>query len=105
MVETKEAPKAANPYARPAPVKCFKCNQPIHCSSDYPLRRAVHLAERAAKEENEVCCEPDGDGEDEDEENYEEDDDGQNYVVRKLTNTDARGEHPMSPVIQDKVHY
>ena len=46
VVETKEAPKAANPYARPAPAKCFKCNQPGHRSSDCLLMKAVHLAER-----------------------------------------------------------
>ena len=45
VVDTKEAPKAANLYARPTLGKCFKCNQPGHRSSDYPLRRAIHLAE------------------------------------------------------------
>ena len=44
--EVKEAPKPANPYARPASIKCFKCNQTSHRSSDCPLRNAVHLAER-----------------------------------------------------------
>ena len=51
-METKEAPKVANPYARPTPGKCFKCNQPGHRSSYYPFRRAIHLAERDADNEN-----------------------------------------------------
>ena len=46
MNEVKEAPKPTNPYARPAPIKCSKCNQTGYRSSDYPLRKAVHLAER-----------------------------------------------------------
>ena len=49
-------------------------------SSNYPLRRVVHLAER--DDENEVFCELDGYGEEK--EDYEEDDKGQNYMVRKL---------------------
>ena len=82
VVETKEVPKATNPYARLAPVKYFKCNQPSHRSSDCPLRRVVHLAKWEEEDDNEVCCEPDGYGEDK--EDNEEDDHGHNYVVRKL---------------------
>ena len=78
-METKEVPKAANPYAWPAPVKCFKCNLPGHRSSDGSLRKVVHLVER---EEEEVICEPDGDGEEE--EDYEEGDERCNYMVRTL---------------------
>ena len=74
VVDTKEALKAANPYARPTPGKCFKCNQPGHRSSDYPRRKAVHLVERDKENENEVCCEPDGYGEEE--EDYEDDVEG-----------------------------
>ena len=74
MVETKEALKAANPYARPTPVKCFKCNQPGHHSSDCPLQKAVHLAEREEEDDNDVCYEPNGYGDDE--ELYEDDDEG-----------------------------
>ena len=69
MVDNKETLKATNPYAPPTLVKCFKCNLPEHRSSDCPLRIAVHLVER---KEEEVICEPDGDGEEE--ENYEEGD-------------------------------
>ena len=46
VIEAKKALKAAKPYAWPAPVKCFKYNQPSHRSSDCPLRKVVHLAER-----------------------------------------------------------
>ena len=81
-METKETPKANNPYACPALIKCFKCNQPDHRSSDCLLRNAVHSAEREEEDDNEVYCEPDRDGEYDEE--YEDDDDGHNYVVRKL---------------------
>ena len=60
VAEVKEAPKPANPYARPAPIKCFKCNQMAHRSSDCPLRKAIHLAEKEDGDDSEVCCEPDG---------------------------------------------
>ena len=73
MAKVKEAPKLANPYARLAPIKCFKINQMGHHSRDCPLRKAVHLAEREEEDDNEVCCEPDGYGDDC--EVYEEDDD------------------------------
>ena len=74
MVDTKEAPKATNPYARPTPGKRFKCNQPGHRSSGCPFRRAIHLVEKGDEDENEVCCEPDGYGEEK--EDYEDDDEG-----------------------------
>ena len=91
MAEAKEAPMPTNPYPRPAPIKCFKCNQMGHRSSDCPLRKVVHLAEREDGDDNEVCCEPDGYGDDD--EVYEEDDDkGQNYVVRKLMLTPKQEE-------------
>ena len=82
VVDTKEAPKADNPYTRPTPGKYFKCNQSGHRSSDCLPRKAVHLVERDDKDENQVFCEPGGYGEEE--ENYEDNDEGQNYVVRKL---------------------
>ena len=81
-METKETLKANNPYAHPAPIKCFKCNQPGYRSNDYPLRKVVHLAEREEEDDNEVCCEQDED--EEYDEEYEDDDNGQNYVVQKL---------------------
>ena len=61
MVETKETPKTTNPYTRPAPVKCFKCNLPGHGSSDCSLRKVVHIVEIEEEKENEVYCDPDGD--------------------------------------------
>ena len=66
MVDNNETSKTTNPYARPAAVKCFKCNLPGHRSSDCPLRKTVNLVERGKEE---VICEPDGDGEKE--EDYE----------------------------------
>ena len=69
MVDNKETHKASNPYAWLAPVKCFKCNFPVHRSSDCPLTKVVHVVER---EKEEVICEPDGDREEE--EDYEEGD-------------------------------
>ena len=92
MVEAEEAPKPANPYAWPSLVKCFKCNQIGHCSSDCLLRKPVHLAEREDGDDNEVYYEPDGYRDDE--EVYEEDDEeGQNYVVRKLMLTPKQEEN------------
>ena len=67
MVETKEIPKTTNPYTQPAPVKCFKCNQPVHRSDDYPLRKAIHLVEREEETKDKVYCEPNGDGEEDSE--------------------------------------
>ena len=91
MIEAKEAPKPANPYARPTPIKCFKCNPMDQCSNDCPLRKVVHLAEREEEGDNEVYCEPDGYGDDN--EVYEQDDnEGQNYVVRKLMLTPKQEE-------------
>ena len=57
VTEAKEAPKPVNPYARPTPIKCFKCNQMGHCSSDCPCRKVVHLANREDGDDNKVCYE------------------------------------------------
>ena len=73
MVEAKEAPKLANTYAQPAPIKCFKCNQMGHYSSDGPLKKVINLVERKDGDNNKVCYEHDGYGEDD--EVYEEEDD------------------------------
>ena len=54
-----------------------------HRSSNCPLRKVVHLAEREEGDDNEICYEHDGYGDDD--EVYEEDEDeGHNYVMRKL---------------------
>ena len=90
--EVKKEPKSANPYAQPAPIKYFKCNQTSHRSSDCPLRKAMHLAEREKEGDDEVCCVPDGYG-DKDEAYEEEDDEGRNYVVRKLRLTPKEEEN------------
>ena len=73
-------------------MKCFKCNQPSHRSNDCPLRKVVHLAKREKEDDNEVCCELDGYGDDE--EVYEDNDEGQNYVVRKRMLTPKQEETP-----------
>ena len=91
VVEAKETPKPTNPYAQLALIKCFKCNQPDHHSSDRPFRKVVHLAEREEKDVNKVYFEPDGYGDDE--AVYEEnDDEGENDVVRKLMLTPKQEE-------------
>ena len=82
MVESKETPKLVNPYAWLAPIKCLKCNQSGHRSSDYLLKKVIHLVEREEENDKKVCCEPDGYGDDD--EVYKDDDEGQNYVVKKL---------------------
>ena len=83
VAEAKEAPKPANPYARPASIKYFKYNQMGHRSSDCPYRKVVYLVKREDGNGNEVFCEPNGYGDDD--KVYEKDDDeGQNYVIRKL---------------------
>ena len=74
-MDNKDTPKTTNPFTRPTPIKCFKCNQPGHRSSDCPLRKTIHLVER---EEEDVICEPDGGGEEE--EDYEEGDKRCNYL-------------------------
>ena len=83
MVKAKEAPKLVNPYAQPTLIKNFNCNQMGHYSSDCPLRKVVHLAEREDGDDTEVFYEPDGYGDDK-EVYEEEEDERQNYVVRKL---------------------
>ncbi|PKU77966.1 uncharacterized protein LOC114579829 [Dendrobium catenatum] len=35
----------SNPYARPSPLKCFRCFQPGHKSNECPQRKQVQLAE------------------------------------------------------------
>ena len=79
VVDNHETPETTNPYIRPTPIKCFKCNLLGHRSSDCPFRKAVHLVER---EEEEVICELEGNGEDE--EDYKEGDERRNYMVRTL---------------------
>ena len=73
MTEVKKAPKPTDPYTRPTPIKCFKCNQMGHRSNDCSLRKAVHLAEREEEGNDEVYYEPDGYREED--EVYEEHDD------------------------------
>ena len=100
MVDTKEDPKVANPYARLALGKCFKCNQLGHRSSNCPLRKAVHLTERDNEDENEVCCDPDGYGEKE--EDYEDEDEGEGaklYGEEIDVDTQARGEYLASSIV------
>ena len=82
VMENKEVPKPTNPCDRPAPGKCFKCNQLDQRSNECPLRKVVHLVEIEEGKDNEVYCEPDGEGEYE--EDNKDDEDGQNYLVRRL---------------------
>ena len=103
MVENKEIPKTTNPYTRLAPFKCFKWNLPGHKSSDCLLRKAVHLVER---EDEEIICEPEGDGEEE-EEDYEEGDERHNYMVRTLmviSTQENKSENMSSPTFPIIAH-
>lgn len=40
-----------NPYAKPIPGKCYRCNQPGHRSSDCPQRKGINIVERGHLEE------------------------------------------------------
>ena len=60
-MESKENPRQSNPYAKPILGKCYRCNQPGHRSNECLNRRTINIVER--EEEEEVCCEPDGEDE------------------------------------------
>ena len=79
LMEPKETPRQSNPYAKPILGKCYRCNQLGHRSSECPNRRTINIVER--EEEEEVCCEPNGE-----DEYYEEVDDGiePSYVIRRM---------------------
>ncbi|XP_010247056.1 PREDICTED: uncharacterized protein LOC104590196 [Nelumbo nucifera] len=80
-VNTLNPPKTINPYAKPAPFKCFKCNEVGHRSSDYPRRKAVNMVKKDEEEvgDDEVYCGLDGEDE---EGTYEHEE--YMCVVRKL---------------------
>ena len=50
-----------NPYAKPGPSKCFRCNEPRHRSNECPKRKSVNVVERDEEKtcDNEVLCGPD----------------------------------------------
>lgn len=80
-----------NPYAKPIPGKCYRCNQPGHRSSDCPQRKGIYIVERRDYEEefedgDEVICGPDGgnDGGDFD--------DGQIFVIWKTMLAPKKGD-------------
>jgi hypothetical protein len=58
-------PPSNNPYARPSPEKCFKCNQSGHRSYQCPRRQMVNLIEAETGE---------GEGEEDGEEGVVRDD-------------------------------
>ena len=64
--------KSSNPYANPILLKCFKCNEVGHRSSDYLRRKTVNIVEREEEDvvDEEVYCGLDG-KDDEDEYDHE----------------------------------
>ncbi|KAF2315630.1 hypothetical protein GH714_040144 [Hevea brasiliensis] len=54
-------PKGKNPYVKPTPNKCYRCNEEGHRSHECPRRKTVNFI----KKQREFCCEPE-EGEDED---------------------------------------
>ncbi|KAF2316940.1 hypothetical protein GH714_007154 [Hevea brasiliensis] len=73
------APKAYNPYAKPAAIKCYRCNKIGHHSNECPKRKSVNIVEREPEDEEEEFCGPYGD---DFEEEYEQEEGV--YVVRIL---------------------
>ena len=55
---------------------------PITVLMSVPLKKVVHLVEREEGEDNKVYCGPDGD--EEYEKDNEDEEEGQNYIVRRL---------------------
>ncbi|KAF2316939.1 hypothetical protein GH714_007125 [Hevea brasiliensis] len=73
------APKAYNPYAKPAAIKCYRCNKIGHRSNECPKRKSVNIVEREPEDEEEEFC---GSYGDDFEEEYEQEEGV--YVVRIL---------------------
>lgn len=46
--------KQPNPYAKPYPLKCFKCNQFGHKSLECPQRMVLHIQETTGESEKET---------------------------------------------------
>ncbi|XP_020683016.1 uncharacterized protein LOC110100003 [Dendrobium catenatum] len=44
-LQKQKGANTSNPYARPSPLKCFRCFQPGHKSNECPQRKQVQLAE------------------------------------------------------------
>ena len=52
--------KNNNPYAKPSPSKCFRCNEPRHQSKECPKRKSVNVVEMEEETcDHEVLCGPD----------------------------------------------
>jgi hypothetical protein len=78
--------KSQNSYSKP--IKCFKCNQPGHRSSDCPRRKAITLVEHEEGIEDVLCDPEEDDGAD----YSEEEDYAQTCVVVKLMLTPKQDE-------------
>ncbi|PKI66846.1 hypothetical protein CRG98_012852 [Punica granatum] len=70
----------SNSFKQQSDLKCYKCNQPGHRSSDCPRRKTLAIVE-AEDDVEDVLCDPD---DEQDMGVYDEDDYSQALVIRKL---------------------
>ncbi|KAF2297202.1 hypothetical protein GH714_019352 [Hevea brasiliensis] len=59
-------PKTNNTYAKPDPIKCYRCNEEGHRSNEYPKRKSINIIKKYRDDDGEIYCGPDGEDEEED---------------------------------------
>ncbi|KAF2283680.1 hypothetical protein GH714_013817 [Hevea brasiliensis] len=57
-------PKTNNPYAKPIPINCYRCNEMEHRSNECPKRKFVNIIEK--HDDGAIYCGLDGEDEEED---------------------------------------